>query len=166
MLLFGRAAFGAALPVAAIPDGRLSLHNIHTDEHLEVRFRDRDGQYDPAALDELNHLLRCHYTQEVRPIDVRVLEFVHAVSHKLGARRPVRVFSGYRSPKYNELLIRRGKRVAKHSLHLLGQAIDISLPGVALPTLRDTARHLGLGGVGYYPRDGFVHLDAGRVRSW
>ena len=47
-----------------------------------------------------------------------------------------------------------------------GRAIDVRLRGVALTDLRDAALSLRAGGVGFYPRESFVHLDTGRVRSW
>jgi uncharacterized protein YcbK (DUF882 family) len=56
--------------------------------------------------------------------------------------------------------------VATRSLHMDGKAIDIRLPGVPLGDLRDAALSLRAGGVGFYPRAQFVHVDTGRVRSW
>ena len=56
--------------------------------------------------------------------------------------------------------------VAKKSLHQLGQAIDIRIPGVDLGYLRKAALSLKEGGVGYYPAQDFVHVDTGRVRFW
>jgi uncharacterized protein YcbK (DUF882 family) len=60
----------------------------------------------------------------------------------------------------------RGGGVARQSLHMLGQAIDIRIPGVPLTDLRDAALSLATGGVGFYAESNFVHLDIGRVRSW
>ena len=56
--------------------------------------------------------------------------------------------------------------MASHSLHMDGKAIDIRIPGVPLAELRDAAVSLRGGGVGYYPREQFVHVDTGRVRTW
>jgi len=64
------------------------------------------------------------------------------------------------------MLHEHSDEVAVHSLHLVGEAIDIHLPGVELSRLRDAAMGLGLGGVGYYPESDFVHVDIGRVRHW
>ena len=44
--------------------------------------------------------------------------------------------------------------------------MDIRLPGVPVLSVRQAARSLGMGGVGFYPRSGFVHLDTGPVRYW
>ena len=79
----------------------------------------------------------------------------------------MQVISGYRSPRTNEALRQSGGGgVAKRSLHMHGLAMDIRMPGVDLPRLRDAAWGLQAGGVGYYPGSDFVHVDVGRVRRW
>lgn len=97
-------------------------------------------------------------------MDIGVIEYLNAVDKRLGRNHEIHIISGYRSLEYNELLIRQGKAVAKHSLHLVGRAVDIRIPGVALPLVRQAALGLEYGGVGYYPRSGFIHLDSGRFR--
>ena len=100
-------------------------------------------------------------------MDPELFHLLHRVRHALGVQTPFQVISGYRSPQTNETLrTTRGGGVARRSLHMDGQAIDVRLPGVPLADLRDAALSLGLGGVGFYPRDQFVHLDTGRVRNW
>jgi uncharacterized protein YcbK (DUF882 family) len=149
-----------------LPEGRLSLYNLHTEERLEVTYRQPSGAYDPDALAALNRLLRCHYSGRVASMDVRVIEFLAAVDRRLGGPHEIHVISGYRSPEYNDRLIRRGRGVAEHSLHMDGMAVDVRIPAVGLDALRRAALSLGSGGVGYYPRSGFIHLDSGRPRSW
>ena len=158
----GRAA--AAVPGSA--PGRLALYNVHTGEGLTVVYRDADGRYDREGLDRLNRVLRCHYTGETAPIDLRVIEFLRAVDLGLGGNREIHVISGFRSAVYNAWLVRRGSGVSTHSLHLVGRAIDVRFPALALAAVRRIALDLGVGGVGYYPASGFIHLDSGRVRSW
>ena len=153
-------------PVAAAPLGRLALFNTHTRETLDVTFRDAAGEYDPKALAAIDHVLRCHYTGQSTRMDVGVLEFLSTVDHRLGGQREIHVISGFRSAAYNDWLVRHGDGVARHSLHLVGKAIDVRLPGVPLDAVRDVARALGAGGVGYYPASDFVHLDSGRPRFW
>lgn len=147
-------------------EGRLALYNTHTDERLEIVYRDGRGRYDPAALGALNYFFRCHYTQQVAPIDPQVIEFLSRVDRRLGGGHEIHVISGYRSPEYNAMLVRQRKGAAKHSLHLQGRAVDIRIPAVGLDILKKTAQRLEYGGVGYYPKSGFIHLDSGRVRSW
>jgi uncharacterized protein YcbK (DUF882 family) len=64
------------------------------------------------------------------------------------------------------MLRRRSTGVAPHSLHMRGQAIDVRLPGVPTKRLQELALTLQRGGVGYYAKSDFVHLDTGRVRFW
>jgi len=149
-----------------VPEGRLKLVNAWTDERLDVTYRDAMGRYDLEALDDVNYLLRCHSTGEVGAIDVRVLEHVKLVLSRLGSDREVLVTSGFRSPEHNAFLVRSGRRAAKNSLHVQGQAVDIQIPGVHHKVIRDAALKLRYGGVGYYPRSKFVHLDSGRFRHW
>jgi uncharacterized protein YcbK (DUF882 family) len=152
--------------VAASPPGRLALYNTHTPETLDATFRDVSGRCDPRALAAIDHVLRCHYTGRAARIDLAVLDFLNAVDRRLGGDHEIHVISGFRSAEYNAWLIRHGHGVARRSLHLVGKALDVRFPGVALRTVRDTARALGFGGVGYYPASDFVHLDSGPPRSW
>lgn len=166
LALIGRVVFPAEAQAARFPEGRLSLLHLHTGERATIVYRTPEGLYDPDALHELNRLLRCHYTDEVKPIDIRVIEFVNAVDKRLGGRNEIQIVSGYRSPLYNELLRRQGRRVAKDSFHVHGRAIDLRIPRVGLDHVRRVALGLAWGGVGYYPRAGFLHLDSGPYRWW
>jgi uncharacterized protein YcbK (DUF882 family) len=149
-----------------LPVGELSIYNEHTDERLWVRYRDERGRYDLSALDDVNHILRCHHTGEVASIDVRVLEHINLVQKSLGGDGEIHVISGYRSPEYNALLVKKSRRAARRSFHVEGQAVDFFIPGVHLRRIRHAALKLQYGGVGYYPRAKFIHLDCGPFRSW
>lgn len=167
------ALLGAASPLAAqralaaIPDARvLALDHTHTREQLTVAYAVGE-QYVPQALGTLNRFLRDHYSGEIGVIDPQLFDLLHRVKTELGAQRPFQVISGYRCPTTNDTLrATRGGGVATRSLHMDGKAIDIRLPGVPLADLRDVALALRAGGVGYYPREQFVHIDTGRVRHW
>lgn len=143
----------------------LKFLHLHTGERLVVEYF-AGGAYLPDALGAVNHLLRDFRTNEVHAIDHGLLDLLHDLSGATGSRSPYQVISGYRSPATNQMLRSRSEGVAAHSLHMEGQAIDIRLPGVPLLTLRDAARALRGGGVGYYPASNFVHVDTGRVRIW
>jgi uncharacterized protein YcbK (DUF882 family) len=145
----------------------LSFKNTHTKEDISLIYS-RDGHYVPQALNRLNHFLRDHYTGDVGAIDPELFDVLHRITLVLGtALQPFQVISGYRCPATNSRLRAAGAGgVAKHSLHMDGKAIDIRLPGVPLTELRDVALSLKAGGVGYYPREQFVHIDTGRVRHW
>jgi len=170
----GAAAMTAALPaagpaagpaVAATRPSRLSLHNLHTDETLDVVFRTSKG-YDQDALAALDRILRDWRQDEILPIDPQLYDMMAAIAARIGQPPRFGIISGYRSPKTNEMLRRNGGGAAKFSLHMVGQAIDLRLEGTALSRLRQAAIELGQGGVGYYSRSGFVHIDTGEVRSW
>jgi uncharacterized protein YcbK (DUF882 family) len=76
------------------------------------------------------------------------------------------IICGYRAPESNEYLRTHTSGVAKHSLHMQAEAIDIRLPGTRTLQFRNAALALGRGGVGYYPQSDFIHVDVGRVRRW
>lgn len=143
----------------------LAFHHMHTGEDIEVPYW-AEGLYIPENLAHIDYILRDHRTGEIRPIDPRLLDLLHVIASKLKSRGPFQVFSGYRSESTNTLLRRRGSRVAKNSLHILGMAIDIRLPDRSVASLRNAAVSLQAGGVGFYPRSRFVHLDVGPVRTW
>lgn len=164
--LFGGRAFASGRRIADLSRGTLSLYNIHTQEKLAIEYRDADGKYFNQALDSINHFLRCHYTNKVKEIDLNMIEFVNAVDKELGGCKEIHVVSGFRSPEYNELLAKEGRGVARHSLHLEGKAIDLRIPGISLAKVHLTALRLAWGGVGYYPKPDFVHIDSGRFRFW
>ena len=157
------------LPAAVkAPERTLSFFNTHTGERLKVAYC-CGGEYQPNALKLINTILRDHRANEVKPIDPKLLDLLHELGGVLETDQPYHVISGYRSPHTNGTLQARGGAstgVATKSLHMVGKAIDIRLPGVKLDHLRGAARSLKLGGVGYYPSSNFVHVDTGRVRFW
>lgn len=143
----------------------LYFYNLHTKEDLCITYC-RDGEYIPEALKDFNYILRDHYNGAVRHIDTKLLDLMFAIREKLGTREPFHIISGYRTPKTNAYLKKLGKVVSSRSLHMYGKAVDVRLPGTSLKTLRRAAYELKGGGVGYYPRSNFVHIDVGKVRYW
>ncbi len=149
-----------------LPDTRsLSLYNAHTKEYFNSAYW-KNGRYLPETLKAIEYMFRDHYNGRERPIDVKLIELLHAMQKKIGAQEPFYLISGFRSSATNARLRRRNKGVAKKSLHIYGMAADIRLPGYSLKKLRRAAYEFKAGGVGYYPRSNFVHVDVGRVRYW
>jgi uncharacterized protein YcbK (DUF882 family) len=146
-------------------DKRISLYNLHTDESRELVFY-RDGDYVPEAMAALAMLLRDFRNGEQHAIDPHLMDTLYEVAQNLGAPPVFSVISGYRSPQTNERLRERSDGVARHSLHLEGRAIDVRLAGIDCVSLATGARAMSLGGVGYYRRSDFVHLDTGACRTW
>lgn len=143
----------------------LSFYNTHTGESLKTIYW-ADGDYISEALQAIDVIMRDHRTGEVLAMDPNVLDLVHTIKENLQPKQPFHIISGYRSRKTNALLNRCTTGVAKNSLHIYGKAVDIRLPGCRLCHLRDVALDLRMGGVGYYPRSRFVHVDIGPVRYW
>ena len=116
----------------------------------------------------VDRILRDWRADRARPTDPALLDLLWALRRRLGTGdRPVEVACGYRTPETNAMLRRRDAAgVARDSLHLRGMAVDISVPGRSLREVRAAAVGLRRGGVGHYPRSGFVHVDTGPVRCW
>ncbi len=166
LLLQGLAAAVMPFGVRAAPVRDLNLAHLHTREQIGLVYAQGE-RYLPDALDALNHFLRDHYSGAVGAMDPGLYDQLHRIRGLLGARASYEVISAYRAPDTNERLRQTGGGgVAVRSLHTQGRAIDVRLPGVPLQELRDAALSLRAGGVGYYPKDGFVHIDTGRVRQW
>jgi uncharacterized protein YcbK (DUF882 family) len=166
---------GAALSAAAAPAFAktptekprvLAFRHLHTDERIAVTYRIGD-RYQRGALEGINHFLRDFRTGDTVAIDPRLLDILYDIKIDLGdpdARFDI--LSAYRSPRTNQMLRTKSSGVAKNSLHLTGQAIDVRFPDLPTRHIRDAAIALGRGGVGYYKRSDFVHLDTGKVRRW
>jgi uncharacterized protein YcbK (DUF882 family) len=170
MLRMGLGLAGAlCMPQVALaartPARSLTLYSIHTGEIASAEYL-VGGRYQQDALDAFAHLLRDHRTGDVHPIDPAVLDILFEVAGMVESREAYHVVSGYRSRQTNEWKWRHGRGVARDSFHLYGRAVDVYLPRRELRDLRRAALTLEAGGVGYYPRSGFVHVDTGPVRMW
>ncbi len=157
-----------ATAVASKPvrEYRLKLFNTHSLERLDVVYR-REDAYDPEALAKLDRFLRDSRAGTVKPYDRRLFDLLADLM--LTMQKPgseLHVICGYRTPESNAGLRRLSSKVAKASLHMQAEAIDIRVPGVRTARLRDTALSLARGGVGYYAKSDFVHVDVGPVRRW
>lgn len=162
------------LPATALPGiglaaagqtRRLRFSHCHTSEKLDIVYNE-SGVYVPDALEEINGLLRDFRSGEVHPIDTGLLDLLFELQTQTGGD-VYEIISGYRSPTTNDMLRKKGGGgVAKRSYHMRGMAMDVRLRGVETAQLHKAARALQAGGVGYYPRSDFIHVDTGRVRFW
>lgn len=150
---------------AGVGERKLKLYNLHTGESVNATYW-AEGGYIDDELAAINKVLRDYRTGEVKQIDPRLLDKLYHLQTKVDKTGAFHVISGYRSAATNARLHTKSKGVAKRSLHMQGRAIDVRLPGVDLKSLRHAALKLRAGGVGYYPRSDFVHLDTGRTRKW
>lgn len=143
----------------------LAFTHLHTGERLKLTYWS-GGQYIDESLAEINKLLRDFRTGEHFQMDTALIDTLHQLQVRTGNHQPFEIISGYRSPKTNAMLRKSSNGVAKKSLHMLGQAIDVRLPGTELKHLHKAALDTKQGGVGLYTGSNFLHLDTGRVRSW
>src|SRR6516165_6760331 len=153
---------------ASAPEYRLRFFHSHTNERLDIVYR-RGATYVPEALATLDHYLRDHRTGDVRHFDPRLFDLLHDLIASLhDSNGEIDVVCGYRTPWTNEFLRTRSAHtgVARHSLHVQAEAIDIRIPDIPTSMVRDAALALHRGGVGYYRASDFVHVDLGRVRRW
>lgn len=137
----------------------VSLRNVWTNEVLPV-----DPAHPPAQ-SVIDRFLRCHFTNQATGMDPRLLPVALTAAAKFKTA-VIEVISGYRAPKYNLMLRKKGHEVGRDSQHPMGHALDFRLPGLPTKTLLRFVRALKQGGVGYYPHSAFVHADVGRVRFW
>ena len=135
-----------------------TLYNIWTHEALPIL----PGE---SIEDRFHEFLRDHYTNQPTHMDPKLVEVLTSVANKFSAKR-IEIVSGYRSPKYNLMLRKKGHAVARHSQHMEGNAVDFRVRGVPTKTVLHYVRSLRVGGVGYYPHSQFVHSDTGRIRYW
>lgn len=142
-------------------DGQITIHRRDNGEQITVRYRKNDGTYDYEELAKINHIMRCSITGRETQMAVLLVEALDSVEDRFGARE-ITLLSGYRTPELNRVV----PGAAKNSLHMLGWAADIRIPGRNVTAVKNFALTLGVGGVGFYPSMGFTHLDVGRIRYW
>ena len=171
-MFFLVAAGGARLlgasgaPSASAEEHTLRLYNTHTNEKIDIVYR-RGDQYVQNALAKLDFFLRDHNTNEVRHFDPRLYDILSDLTASVGhAGGEIDIVCGYRTTSTNAALRAHTNGVAKNSLHIQAEAIDLRMPGVNTLKLRKAALALARGGVGYYPHSDFIHVDTGRVRQW
>jgi uncharacterized protein YcbK (DUF882 family) len=159
-LLFVSGSFGN------ISDARtLRFYHTHTGDSVEVTYF-ANGRYDRGALQDLKVFLADWRDERQQEMDPHLFDILWQIQQATGNHGTFEVISAYRSPQTNEMLRATTSGVAKASQHVVGKAIDVRLRGLDTAVLRDTARQLHQGGVGYYAQSDFVHIDTGRPRFW
>jgi uncharacterized protein YcbK (DUF882 family) len=151
---------------SALQEHHLRLYHTHTGEHIDIVYR-RGDRYLAEAQAQLDHFLRDHRTGDIMHYDPHVFDILFDLAAAVGhPDAEIDIICGYRAPWSNEFLRARSPGVAKNSQHMQAHAIDIRIPGIDTLTLYNAALALGRGGVGYYPRSAFIHVDTGRARTW
>ncbi len=144
---------------------KLSFYNTHTDERLDACYFAK-GYYQAEALKTINHILRDHRTGEIKSIRIRLLDLLYSISTSFNNPVRFQIISGYRSPETNAMLCKKTTGVGRSSLHMEGKAADIRVSGCDTKMLQRICMKFQAGGVGYYPKSDFVHVDIGPVRYW
>lgn len=159
------AVLAALADVETVPGQRIepltTLYNVWTREALPIL----PGQNVASLAGRFHPFLRDHYTNQATRMDTRLIDVLRKVAGKFAAKR-IEVVSGYRSPKYNLMLRKKGHQVARHSQHMDGTAVDFRIRGVATKQILQFVKAMRLGGVGFYPHSQFVHSDTGPIRYW
>ena len=161
----GMAAGLPSFGLSATPVRRLAFKHMITGESVDVVYAE-NGHYLTHGCAEIDYFMRDWHTNDVVVMDRKLLDLIYVLHRKLGPNEPFEFLCGHRSRETNEQLRRTQKGVAKNSYHIPGMAIDLRLPNVSLKALRNEAQKMKVGGVGYYPRSGFVHVDTGDIRYW
>ena len=162
----GARARASGAPSDTAAERTVQLYNTHTNEKIDIVYR-RGDQYVQSALAKLDYFLRDHNTNEVRHFDPRLYDILSDLTASVGhPGAEIDIVCGYRTPSTNAALRAHTDGVAKNSLHIQAEAIDLRMPGVNTLKLRKAALALARGGVGYYPHSDFIHVDTGRVRQW
>lgn len=143
----------------------LILKHAHTGDKIKLTYFEK-GHYVKSALQEVNLLCRDHHSGKIHPIDVGLLDQLYDLKQLLGINRPIQIVCGYRSPFTNAMLHEQHSGVATNSLHMQGRAMDIRIEGYSTRQIRNAALALRQGGVGYYEKSDFIHLDTGKFRTW
>ena len=155
----------SALCAQSISKRSLSFVHTHTGEKLSIDYW-CDGAFQTQCLAPLNHFLRDFRTGEIANMDAGLLDILYNLQVLTDRDAMYEVISGYRSPQTNAMLRKSSSEVAQKSLHMEGKAIDIRVTGFSTRKLQQLALSNQAGGVGFYAKSDFVHLDTGRIRSW
>lgn len=153
----------SVIPVVDLPSARplATIVHSHTLEALPIT----ETEPTPARF---SALFADRGFEQTTAMDPRLVELLRTLARKHEGAR-FEIVSGFRSPKRNELMRKKGRHVASHSQHTLGNAIDFRIEGLSPGKL--VAELIALkwpGGIGFYPgrRDRFVHVDTGPKRRW
>ena len=143
----------------------LCLYHTHTQQELNITYA-LGKAYNPKALAQINYFLRDHQTGKIHPIDPKLLDILWSIQGQMGRKGVYEVISAFRSPLTNRQLQQHSSGVAGHSLHMKGKAIDIRFSEADIDQIHQCAMRMKSGGVGYYAKSDFVHLDTGTYRTW
>jgi len=144
---------------------RVRMYSGRTGESLDTIYW-IEGKYIKEVLKEINYFMRDWRNDQTETMDPRTVDIMAASHRLLDVSEPYMLLSGYRSPQTNAMLRSKSRGVAKHSLHMVGQAADLRLKSRSVGQMARAAEACASGGVGRYSGSNFVHMDCGPVRHW
>ena len=153
--------FGLSLPI----DKTLKLYNIHTGESIQATFFSKDKFVD-SEIERLDYFMRDYRINKSSQMDINLYSLLYAIQITSNTKKPIEILSGYRSKRTNDYLKRHKHHVAKHSYHILARAVDFKVKDRYIKDILKMSRLMEMGGVGYYPRNNFIHVDTGPIRNW
>ena len=172
--IFSGALVAAAAPVYSNTPGLLrnagdiriiKLKNNKTSEKINLVYW-IEGSYISEALREVSHFMRDWRQNKVITYDVANIDIIAATQALLDTSETMQLLSGYRTAHTNRMLSFSNSGVARNSYHIKGMAADLRLGNRSVSQIASAAKACKSGGVGSYPRSGFVHIDCGPVRTW
>lgn len=146
-------------------DRWLHLERASTGEKGVFRYYVRGRGWESKGYATACYLLRDVTSNVTIKMDKRLIDLLFIIQSWLRLNKlpyVITIISGHRTEKYNATV----PGAAKDSEHVKGTAADIKIKGVSTDDLQRLARAIGVGGVGVYTRQGFVHVDVGRIRKW
>jgi uncharacterized protein YcbK (DUF882 family) len=161
---------GAGVPrfaaASASTERVLWLYNARTGESVAAPFT-LDGKwiYKPGYYEICRILRDTHVPLSIGDVqfDVRAIEALYEVQEVLalvGVRRPISVYSGYRTQQTNASV-----EGAVYSYHMRAAAVDFGVEGVSMAYLWEVCSSRPIaGGIGYYADH--IHVDSGPRRYW
>jgi uncharacterized protein YcbK (DUF882 family) len=133
-------------------DERPAFTFYFENRHEEASFTlfDQYGDAQADVMKDFSHFVRCWRTGREKAMSPRTVEIVSAIAQHFAVAR-IDVVSGYRARPYG----------APHSKHFLGRAMDIHVVGVPAKQVATWVwKNFRNVGVGYYPKQEFVHVDS------
>lgn len=149
-------------------DGKVLFSNKNNGIKNDLPYRNQDGTFNRAGLDQINKVMGVVPAQTGEDYSLRLIAFLDYLQDIKVPGKVLTISSGYRSPKFNSALRKKGRTAGETSYHIDAMAADIILPGymvAQVEQLWEELRHLEFGGVGMYGGT-TLHLDSGRPRFW
>ena len=147
---------GSSKKIAVDDDGLESILflRIKTGERERLNLYSRSGNVIYKSVQRLSYLARdIKANDKSKRLHYRLVKMIQEVAEKFPGK-PIEIISGYRT-----------QAGGNESQHAFGRALDFRMPGISGKAIFTFCKTLKHAGCGYYPNDGFVHMDARTQRA-